>query len=257
MANLPDPLQVTGLTKTYGTRHGVQDLSFAVPQGAITGLLGPNGSGKSTTLHCITGFIKLSFGSILIGGAPHESVEAKDHFGFFPDDLPMPESLTASETISFYRRLRPLFSNETASGLTELLGLSSHLDKYVGDYSHGMKRKLQLVLALAHRPELLILDEPMRGLDPEAGLLMNALLKTFTQEGGAILLATHDLVAAERFCDSVVILAEGTMVASGTPRDLMLENGARSLEELFVHATGLHATMIGKEKELQRLLRSP
>ncbi|MFJ6077052.1 ABC transporter ATP-binding protein [Pseudarthrobacter sp. NPDC092419] len=255
--DLPDPLQVAELTKIYGSRPGIENLSFTVGAGQITGLLGPNGSGKSTTIHCITGFIKASSGRILLGGAAHHSVEAKDRFGFFPDDLPMPDSLTGSETIAFYRRLRPLFSDATADGLVELLGLSAHLGKYVGEYSHGMKRKLQLVVALAHRPELLILDEPMRGLDPEAGLLMNALLRTFTEEGGAVLLATHDLTAAERVCGSVVILAQGRMVAAGAPGDLMARHGTASLEELFVHATGLHTAMLGKELELQRLLQLP
>lgn len=255
--DLPDPLQVTELTKIYGTRPGIENLSFNVGAGQITGLLGPNGSGKSTTIHCITGFIKASSGRILIGGATHDSVEAKDRFGFFPDDLPMPDALTGSEMLAFYRRLRPLFSDESAAGLVKLLGLSTHMDKYVGEYSHGMKRKLQLVVALAHRPELLILDEPMRGLDPEAGLLMNALLRTFSAEGGAVLLATHDLTAAERMCDSVVILAQGRMVAAGAPRDLMAHHDTASLEELFVHATGLHTAMLGKEQELQRLLQLP
>lgn len=254
MENLPDPLAVAGLTKDYGSRRGVQNLDFTVRPGEVTGLLGPNGSGKSTTIHCITGFIRPTSGAVSICGLAGDSVEAKDRFGFFPDDLPVPEALTARELMAFHRRLRPLFHDETASGLAELLGLGAHLDKYVGDYSHGMKRKLQLVLALAHHPDLLILDEPMRGLDPEAGLLMNSLLRTFTREGGAILLATHDLLAAERSCDSVVILADGRKVASGRPEDLIRESGTASLEELFVHATGLRETMIGKEEELQRLL---
>ena len=254
MENLPDPLAVAGLTKDYGTRHGVQDLDFTVRAGEVTGLLGPNGSGKSTTIHCISGFIRPTSGTVKICGLSHDDVEAKDRFGFFPDDLPVPEALTARELLDFHRRLRPLFHDETAAGLADLLGLTPHLEKYVGDYSHGMKRKLQLVLALSHRPDLLILDEPMRGLDPEAGLLMNSLLRTFTREGGAILIATHDLLAAERFCDSVVILAEGRKVAAGHPGELIRESGAASLEELFVHATGLHQAMLGKEEELQRLL---
>lgn len=256
MVDLPDPLHVAGLTKMYGSRTGVQNISFDVRQGEVTGLLGPNGSGKSTTIHCITGFIEPTEGQILIGGAKHSTLPAKDFFGFFPDDLPIPESLTGAETVGFYRRLRPVFDDFLAQRLLELLGLEGHMDKYVGAYSHGMKRKLQLVLALAHHPRLLVLDEPMRGLDPEAGMLMNVILKTFVQDGGAALVATHDLLAAQHYCDSVVILAGGAVVSSGAPVRLMSQSGTSSLEELFIRATGLEATMKGKEDELRSLLVS-
>jgi len=171
VVDLSNILRVNDLTKRYGRDVGIEDVSFTVEAGEIVGLLGPNGSGKSTTLHCLTGILSATSGTVEIAGVDHELPAAKDGFGFLPDDLPLPESLRSLEVMALHRRLRARFDRDLAEDLLELVGLTDHRDKYVGHYSHGMKRKLQLVIALAHRPRLLIMDEPMRGLDPEAAII--------------------------------------------------------------------------------------
>lgn len=234
-------LRVDELTKRYAEGGGVFGLSFEVSAGEIVGLLGPNGSGKSTTLHCITGINEVPAGSISLLGIPHDKPRAKDVFGFLPDDLPLPESLRMKEIFALNRRLRPRFDDDLAAELVELLGLAGHAGKYLGQYSHGMKRKLQLATVLAHRPRLLILDEPLRGLDPEASILLRAVLGCFTENGGGALVATHDLLAAEQYCQRVVVLREGRCVVSGSPQSLLADSGASSLEEFFVEVTGISA----------------
>ena len=117
--------------------------------------------------------------------------------------------------------------------LVSNIDLADHLDKYVGDYSHGMKRKLQLVLATAHRPRLLVLDEPLRGLDPEAAILMNTVIERTAGAGNGVLIATHDLFAAERGCDEVVIVSEGRVVTQGAPAELLERHRAANLEALL------------------------
>lgn len=246
-------LRVADLTKRYGRSVGVEGVPFGVGAGEIVGLLGPNGSGKSTTLHCLTGILSPTSGAVTIGGIDHERPAAKDAFGFVPDDLPLPESLRSPEVIALHRRLRARFDDDLAEELLELVGLVDHRDKYVGEYSHGMKRKLQLVIALAHRPRLLIMDEPIRGLDPEAAIVVTTLLETFRQQCGGVLVATHDLLAAEHYCDRVVILTQGRVIASGRPSDLIGEAGVHTLEELFVNVTGLAERMTDTRENLRNI----
>jgi ABC-2 type transport system ATP-binding protein len=246
-------LEVDHLTKMYGRRLGIEGVSFDVAAGEIIGLLGPNGSGKSTTLHCLTGILAPTSGRVQITGIAHDRPAAKDGFGFVPDDLPMPESLRAPEVLALHRKLRSQFDRDLAEDLLELVGLADHRSKYVGEYSHGMKRKLQLVTALAHGPRLLIMDEPMRGLDPEAGIIVKTLLETFREQGGGVLVATHDLLAAEHYCDRVVILTYGKVIATGEPSELIGAAGVDTLEELFVQVTGLADQMAEKQDELRQI----
>lgn len=236
---MPDPLVVHALGKDFGKISVLSKVTFSLSRGEILGLLGPNGSGKSTLLHCLTGYHDQSCGEIEFFGHQRDSIAAKDSFGFLPDDLPMPGSLTGAEVLIFHQRLRPRFDTEVALSWANILGLSDHLGKYVGDYSHGMRRKIQLVLALSHSPEVLILDEPLRGLDPEAGLVMRTVMGEFARQGGSVLVATHDLLGAERFCDRVVVLAEGCVIAQGPPQRVVEEVGAPDLEAAFIELTAL------------------
>ncbi|MBK8446977.1 MAG: ABC transporter ATP-binding protein [Micropruina sp.] len=244
------PLTVHGLTKLYGTRAGIAEASFEVRPGEIVGLLGPNGCGKSTTLHCITDYHNATSGEVLIAGHPHDRPSAKSRLGFLPDDLPLPESLSGRELLMLHAHLRPGLQLDTAYDLLEVFDLMDHLDRYVGDYSHGMKRKLQLVLALAHRPTLLVLDEPLRGLDPEAAILTSTVISSFAGSAGGVLIATHDLAEAERTCDSVVIVSQGRVVAQGAPADLKSEHGASSLEDVFLTLTGIRDGLAAKLRRL-------
>jgi ABC-2 type transport system ATP-binding protein len=151
------------------------------------------------------------------------------------------------------RRLRPGYDDDLAGDLIALVGLDQYTRRYLGDYSHGMKRKLQLCIALAHRPAVLILDEPMRGLDPEAVVMMRQLISTFSGQGGGLLMATHDLVAAESTCDRVVILSDGRTVATGSPRELVRSTGVNTLEEFFVQATGLAERIEGVRRAISAI----
>lgn len=248
------PLQVRNLTKNYGTRTGIAAASFEVRPGEIVGLLGPNGCGKSTTLHCITDYHSPTSGTVLIAGEPHHEPGAKERLGFLPDDLPLPESLSGRELLMLHAHLRASLDLAVAYDLFEVFDLLEHLDRYVGDYSHGMKRKLQLVLALAHRPALLVLDEPLRGLDPEAAILTNTVINSFAGSDGGVLLATHDLADAERTCDSVVIVNRGAVVAQGAPADLKRAHGAASLEDVFLTLTGIREGLTDKVSRLTSTL---
>lgn len=232
-------LEVTNLTKSYRAQAGIYDLSFTIAKNSVVGLLGPNGAGKSTTLHCLVGILQQTSGSILLSGFPHTEEAAKEIFGFLPDDLPLPDSLRLREVLLLHRRLRPKFDDALADSLIDLVSLKEHAAKYIGEYSHGMRKKLQLVTALAHRPRLLILDEPMRGLDPESAILLRSVLKIFTAQGGATLYATHDLQSAETYCDQVIVLSAGRIIAQGSPAELINETGADGLEDYFIRAAGL------------------
>lgn len=253
MVDEPSLLEVEHLEKRYGPDTVVADLTFEVCRGEIVGLLGPNGSGKSTTLHCITDIIEPTSGAVLLDGVPHHDRAAKNVFGFLPDDLALPESLRIEEILTLHRRLRPDFDDELAQALIGLVGLDDQRHKYLAHYSHGMRRKLQLVTALAHHPRLLVLDEPMRGLDPEASILMSSLLDAFRSQGGGVLAATHDLLAAERYCDRVVVLAHGRAIADGPPKELVATAGVASLEQFFVRVTGLEPGMAAAQELVRRL----
>ena len=253
MEDLDNLLTVENLRKTYGGARAVEHVAFGVRAGEVVGLLGPNGAGKSTTLHCITGIIEPSGGSVSLCNMPADDPRAKDMFGLLPDDLPLPASLRASEVLALHRKLRPRFDQELADELLGLVGLSNELTKPVGDYSHGMKRKLHLVAALAHHPRLLILDEPLRGLDPEAAILIRTMMETFKEQGGGVLFATHDLLAAEHFCDRVVIMADGSAIASGAPDELMKRSNTISLEQFFVQVTGLIGRIAESEETVRHL----
>jgi ABC-2 type transport system ATP-binding protein len=232
-------LDVERLVKRYRNLTAVAGVSFSVHPGETCGLLGPNGSGKSSTLHAVVGVVPPSDGRVRIAGHPADSPAAKRHLGFVPDDLRLPAGLTGAELLALVERLQPAADRSLMDFLVDLLGLGPALSRLVGEYSHGMQRKLQLVAALLHRPELLVLDEPFLGLDPEAALVLRTVLARFTQQGGAVLIATHDLLAAERYCDQVVILSEGRVVAEGPPGGLLARHRASSLEGVFLVATGL------------------
>ncbi|BEP13399.1 ABC transporter ATP-binding protein [Acidothermaceae bacterium B102] len=232
-------LSVTGLVKSYGRFEAVRGVDLCVPAGNVVGLLGPNGSGKSSILHCVTGVLAPTRGRLEIAGHPHSSAAAKRALGFVPDDLALPTNLTGAEFLDLVRRLQPAADLDLLAELVDLLGLGEALGKLVSEYSHGMKRKLQMAAALSHSPALLILDEPFRGLDPEAHVVLRSLLEFFIAAGGAALVATHDLASAQGYCDSTFIVSAGDIVASGAPDELVARFGRQSLEEVFLVATGL------------------
>lgn len=232
----PVLLHVRDLTKVYPgrTQPAVADVSFDVAAGQVVGLLGPNGSGKTTTLGIVVGLSSATSGHVVTNhtgpGAP---------IGFVPDDLPMPDLLTGREFLALITTLDGAEAVVEADRAAQALGIGHALDHLVGEYSHGMRKRLQLAAAVMSRPSVLVLDEPFSGLDPAAALGLRRMLTDWARSGRSVLLSTHDLLLAEVVCDWVVIIAEGHLVAAGRPQSLLLSSGTANLEEAFCSFAGL------------------
>jgi ABC-2 type transport system ATP-binding protein len=228
------------VTKTFGRREVVAPLSFSVGAGRTLGLLGPYGSGKTTVLHMLVGLLAPSSGHVeLLGRSPSDAV-VRRRLGVAPDDLPLPLSLTGREFLDLHRALRNGVGASLENELAELFELGDHLQRPVGDYSHGMKRKLQFVTACCHTPALLVLDEPNRGLDPEAAGVLREVMRYLAREHGtATVVATHDLNDAAEFCDEIVIIHDGHAIAAGSPACVAASAGTATLREAFLDLTGL------------------
>lgn len=245
-------LRVKNLHSGYGRGPDiVRDVSLHAPPGAITALVGPNGSGKSTLLHTVLGLIRLRRGEILLDDAPLEK-HISSRVGFCADDLPLPELLTGLEYVQTMARLRSVQVSE--AGLLEYfaaLRMADAASDLIGSYSHGMKRKVQLIANVFHRPSLLILDEPFRGLDPETAALLRRVLTETASRGRAILVSTHDLAAVESFCHRVVVLSRGEVVLDADIAALRAaaEGQHTFLEDAFLDVTGLRADV---EESAQR-----
>lgn len=233
-------LTLSALIKDYGRCRVLHGIDLGVRPGEVHGLLGPNGSGKTTTLHIATGLIDDFGGRVTICGHDVRTKESRRELGFCPDDLPLPQSLTGREYLVFHDRLRRRDDRAAARDLAEAFGLTPDLDRGIVEYSHGMRRKLQLAAATMHRPRLLILDEPYRGLDPEATIVLRDLIGSFTRRGTAVLVATHDMLRAERDCDTLTVLSHGRVVASGPPESIVSSiPDAPGLEDAFLAVTDL------------------
>jgi len=210
-------VEVSGLRRAYAGGRGVLDVGFRVPRGSLTGFIGANGAGKSTTLRCIAGILNPDAGRIDLFGAP-AAANARLRLGFVPEERGLNPAERARDAVAFHARLRGVPRREAylrADALLERLGLEAYRTTAVGRLSKGAAQRVQLLCALAHRPELLILDEPFSGLDPLAQDDVARLLSQFREDGGSVLLSTHGLLAAERLCDRVVVLAAGRTLFEG------------------------------------------
>jgi ABC-2 type transport system ATP-binding protein len=251
-------LDASGVHKRYGKRVALAEFGLQLEAGQIHGLLGPNGSGKTTGLHIITGLLAPDGGAVLIGGTPVSDKASRALFGFAPDDLPLPAALTGREYLAFHDAMRRRHDWLRAREMADIFGLTKDLDKQVGQYSHGMKRKLQVVAALCHEPQLAIFDEPFRGLDPDASAALREMLAGFAGMGGTVLIATHDMLRAERDCDEVTILSQGAIVGTGAPQNLLAEQSdCSTLEELFLRVTGLRDLTREREARIASVFSGP
>lgn len=251
-----DPvLSASSVRKTYGRQVAVDGVALTVSPGRIHGLLGPNGSGKTTTLHIVTGLVRPDSGSVRIVDVEISDKRSRSLFGFAPDDLPLPGTLTGAEYLRFHDSLRSRNDAPRAALFCEALGIADDLDKLVSEYSHGMQRKIQLVAAVMHNPRLLILDEPFRGLDPEAASTLRSLILTFAEQGGAVLIATHDMLRAERDCDTVTVLHHGSVISEGAPSTLIAAStGCSTLEDVFMRVTGRDVDLARRSLQVQQAL---
>jgi ABC-2 type transport system ATP-binding protein len=237
-------LTATDLTVAYTKGRPVLDsVSLALRGGRMTALLGPNGAGKSTLIHSLLGLVRSRSGAVTLNGMPLAALQTS-HVGFCADDLPMPELLTGFEYTDLIQDLRGLaIPRLLISSFFESLRMDGAGDRLIGAYSHGMKRKVQLLANILHRPPVLILDEPFRGLDPETAAMLRELLRAYVHEGNIVLVSTHDLHVAEALCDDLLILNGGRIVADGAVADMMSEDPGRNLEERFLELTGLDSVV--------------
>lgn len=229
-----------GLCRRFGTHVALRDLDLALPPGEIFGLLGPNGAGKSTTLNILMGMLRPTAGRAEILGmdCTLHTRDVMPLVGHLPEEPSLFENLTGRETLSFVLSMRgtdKAQSWQRAEKLSNRLGFSRELDLLVAGYSMGMRKKLALILALAHSPRVLLLDEPTNGLDPLVAREVRSLLFEERDRGVTVVLSTHLLDVAERTCDRLGVLVEGSLRALGTPREIITTaNGANSLEEAFL-----------------------
>jgi len=238
-------IRLAGLTKRYGKFTAVDGVDLEVPRGELFGLLGPNGAGKTTTLRMIAGILRPTSGTVLVGGVDiqHQPLEAKARLGYIPDRPFVYDKLTGGE---FLRFAAALYGQEGAvverriDELLEFFELTAWKHELTETYSHGMRQKLIISGALVHRPDVVVVDEPMVGLDPKSARLLKDLFRQFVDRGGTVLMSTHTLEVAEVMCDRIAILYRGKIAADGTMDDLrrQTESEGMSLEDLFLKLTG-------------------
>ncbi len=238
-------IRLENLTKLYGSFVAVDDISLHVPRGVLYGCLGPNGAGKTTTLRMIAGILRPTQGRVLLGGDDVHAnpLAAKMHLGFIPDRPFVYDKLTGAEFLRFVAGLygqQGVVVERRIAELLEVFELTSWKDELVEAYSHGMRQKLIISSALIHRPECIVVDEPMVGLDPKAARLLKDIFRQFVDRGGTVLMSTHTLEVAETMCDQIAIIQHGKIVAAGTVSDVRRQHkaGDASLEELFLKLTG-------------------
>jgi ABC-2 type transport system ATP-binding protein len=239
---LTAPLSTRGLRRRYGSLTAVDDLSFEVRPGEILGFLGPNGAGKTTTLRMCAGLLKPDAGDVVVAGHPlsGEPLAARSQLGFVPDQPFLYDRLTAREFLDFigaiYRVPRAV-ARERAERMIEQLELTQAADDVVETYSLGMRQKVSLAAALLHDPPLLMLDEPLVGLDPQGARTLKDILRERAARGLGVLVSTHLLEVAERLCDRVLILRHGRRLAEGTLAELRGPRAGATLEDLFLELT--------------------
>jgi ABC-2 type transport system ATP-binding protein len=234
-----------GVTKRYGHFTAVHPLDLHVRPGEMFGFLGPNGAGKTTTIRMLTGVLRPSAGRVTIAGhdLARDPARAKRQLGYIPDRPFLYEKLTGMEFLRFVGGLWGQDGPALDRRAEELLGLfelAAWADTLVESYSHGMRQKLLISSALVHGPRLIVVDEPMVGLDPRAARMIKDLLRGFVAEGGTVFLSTHTLEVAEALCDRIAIIQEGRIRSLGTMDELRAEAeaGAAGLEEVFLKLTG-------------------
>ena len=225
-------LQVTGLAKRYGDVVALDGCSFEVRDGRITGFLGPNGAGKTTTMRAIFGLVQPDAGELLWAGSTVD-LSARRAFGYMPEERGVYPKMRVGDQLVFFAELAgltPQAAREAAQRWLRLLGLEGRGRDRVEALSHGNQQRVQLAVALAHQPQLLVLDEPFSGLDVLAVDGMMGLLRAEAARGAAVLFSSHQLDLVEDLCDDVVIIDHGRVVLSGTVEDLRSRSPRRQLE---------------------------
>ncbi len=231
------------VSKSYGTKLAVRELSLKIPKGELFACLGPNGAGKTTAIKMITGLLRPTHGSVFVMGhnTKDDSEEVRRHISYIPDEPHLYEKLSGREFFEFTRDIYGLSngeSNDYAEELIEVFEMRDYIDNVAETYSHGMRQRVVFAAALLHRPKVMVVDEPMVGLDPKSVRVVKDLLRESSRNGTAIFMSTHTLAIAEEMADRVGIIDEGRLIRCGTIDELREEGeDGVSLEELFLKAT--------------------
>ena len=233
-------LSTRDLAKAFGSNVAVAGLNLEVPRASCFGLIGPNGSGKTTTMRMCAGLLRPDRGGVLVDGIDvwADPVEARRRVGVVPDPLLLFERLTGIEQLVHTGLLRNLGRVETETrsrGLLEVLGLTEAADEAIGDYSHGMRKKLSLATALLHRPALLLLDEPFEGVDPVSAMTVRRVLDRYREAGGTVVVSSHVMEVLQKVCDHVAIIRRGEVLAAGAIEELSANS---TLEDAFIAIVG-------------------
>ena len=238
-------IAIHDLVKRYGAFTAVDGVTLEVGRGEIHGFLGPNGAGKTTTIRIIAGLLKPTSGRILVNGhvLEREPERAKASLGFIPDRPFIYEKLTAGEFLRFHGGLYGVSESEIATRVREMLELfelTRWEHELVESFSHGMKQRLVMCAAFLHRPQAVLVDEPMVGLDPRGARLIKDVFRTMSGRGVAILMSTHTLEVAEEMCDRISIILKGKIIARGTVQELRATAGGPDdqLTSVFLKLTG-------------------
>ena len=253
-------LRVSGVTKRYGERAVVSELSLVVEPGMVASLVGPNGCGKTTTLTMIAGIKSPDEGRISVSGydTVASPLDARGNLGFVPDDPSGFEQLDVREYMDLYRNLyrqpRARFE-ERARVVLEAFGSLEYEEASLGELSHGVRRKVAITAALSLNVPTILIDEPTVGLDPESVIVLRRLVRHIGRGGRAVLLATQDLVFAEGVCDRLFLMHNGLLVAEGSPALLRERYHASSIEEAFLAATGIGRRIDDLEQRLEAFPR--
>ena len=243
MSSGPALVDASGVVKTYGTVTALSKLDLRVVAGEVYGLLGPNGAGKTTTLRILSGLETATSGSVRVLGLDPatQAVEVKRRTGYVAESAVLYESLTPREYFEFVASTRELDPSvkERVSRLASVFGIGGNLDVPIGALSLGTKQKISVIAAFMHEPPLLLLDEPLNGLDAKSSRILKELIQLHVEKGGAVIFSTHVMEVAEGMCTKIGIIDGGRVVAEGTMEELRSLSGSegRSLEDVFLKVT--------------------
>lgn len=229
-------LTIEHLTKTYGDKRAVDDLSLHIAPGEIYGFIGHNGAGKTTTIKSCCGILGFDSGEITIDGVSMKEnpLVCKSKLAYIPDNPDLYDFMTGIQYLNFVADIFGVPADERQKKIRELADafeITDALAEAISSYSHGMKQKLAIISALIHSPKLIVMDEPFVGLDPKASHLLKQLMREICDDGGAIFFSTHVLEVAEKLCDKIAIIKNGKLIQSGTVEEV---KGDTSLEDVFL-----------------------
>ena len=233
-------LKIEHLTKQYGEKKAVDDLSLTIEAGEIYGFIGHNGAGKTTTLKSVVGILPFEEGRVEIDGVSitEDPLNCKKKIAYIPDNPDLYDFMTGIQYLNFIADIFGVGAEERQERIrryADLFELTADLAQPISAYSHGMKQKLAIISAWIHEPKLIIMDEPFVGLDPKASHLLKEMMRELCDRGGAIFFSTHVLEVAERLCDKIAIIKGGRLIRSGTMEEV---KGDDSLEEVFLELEG-------------------